>query len=207
MITESVVPLVGLAFVTSITPGPNNTMLLQSGGHYGLRATVPLMLGIAVGLTLVIGSVGMGLGNLLVRQPTVYLALRYACVAYMLYLVWRIGTAGKIDASDHEGDRPVRFTEAMVFQWINPKVWLLALGAFTAYEVEGSVSDDVLLITATCTLINAPCVVAWAGFGAGVRDVLSTPRRVNAFNWTMAALLALSIIPLIQELVAETAAV
>jgi threonine/homoserine/homoserine lactone efflux protein len=197
---------VGFAFVTSITPGPNNTMLLQSGVHYGLRATVPHMLGINLGLALLVACVALGLGHLLMGQPKLYLALRYACAAYMVFLVWRIGTAGDIDTQDHAADRPMRFSEAAMFQWINPKVWVLALGAAASYPVGSTVAHDALVITAICALINAPCLIAWAGFGAGVRDVLSTPRRVNAFNWTMAVLLALSIVPLFVELAAETAA-
>ena len=121
------------AFVTSITPGPNNFMLLASGVNFGFVRTIPHMLGIGIGfLTLLVG-VGLGLGALLTAFPMLHGALKVAGAAYLLYLAWRIGTSRSLGKDGEEKTRPMTFIEAAAFQWVNPKAWVMAVTAMAVY--------------------------------------------------------------------------
>ena len=124
--------LSAFAFVTSITPGPNNLMLLASGMNYGFARTVPHMLGISVGFGVMCLAVGFGLHELFTRHPVVYEVMKWAGVAYLLYLAWRIATAGVVsDAKGSARGKPLTLWEAAAFQWINPKAWAMAVSAFS----------------------------------------------------------------------------
>ncbi|MFO2464434.1 LysE family translocator [Pseudomonas sp. 15FMM2] len=184
------------AFVSSITPGPNNTMLLASGVNFGFRRSIPHAMGISVGFMVLVISVGLGLGEVFKALPWAYTALRYVGAAYLLYLAWKIATSSPM-SDETEGKRsPMTFLGAAVFQWVNPKAWVMALGAITTYTPAQGYFTNVLVIAAVFALINLPSVCVWAGFGSGLRSVLRNPRWLRLFNWSMAALLVLSLYPM-----------
>ncbi|MGO4841915.1 LysE family translocator, partial [Rhizobiaceae sp. 2RAB30] len=112
---------------TSVTPGPNNLMLLASGVNFGFQRTVPHMLGIGAGFLVLLLSIGLGLGALLSAYPALHLALKFAGGAYLLYLAWRIAMSRSLSDSRGEKARPMSFLEAAAFQWVNPKAWMIAL--------------------------------------------------------------------------------
>src|SRR5690606_6658477 len=118
---ETFLALVLFAFTTSITPGPNNLMLLASGVNFGFRRTIPHMLGIGVGFFSLLIGVGLGLGALLESIPVLYVALKFAGGTYMLFLAWKIATSRTIGESKGTKTRPMKLREAAVFQWVNPK--------------------------------------------------------------------------------------
>lgn len=186
------------AFVSSITPGPNNTMLLASGVNFGFRRSIPHAMGISVGFMVLVISVGLGLGQVFKALPWAYTLLRYVGAAYLLYLAWKIATASGIRDVTDEGRKPMTFMEAALFQWVNPKAWVMALGAITTYTpAEGYVSN-VLVIAVVFALVNLPSVCVWVGCGSGLRNVLREPRWLMVFNLSMAALLVLSLYPMLQ---------
>ncbi|MCI1230156.1 MAG: LysE family translocator, partial [Kerstersia gyiorum] len=115
-------------FASSITPGPNNVMLAASGLNFGFRRSIPHMLGISLGMMSMLILVGAGMGSVFLRFPWFYDVLRYAGAAYLLYLAWRIATAGGMDDADQRG-RPMTLLEALLFQWVNPKAWIMVVGA------------------------------------------------------------------------------
>ncbi|MEM8956669.1 MAG: LysE family translocator [Pseudomonadota bacterium] len=185
------------AFVSSITPGPNNLMLLASGASFGLRRTVPHMLGVAVGFGAMLLALGAGLAELYRALPWAQLALKIAGSAYLLWLAWRIATARPdIDPSKSTG-RPFRFIEAAAFQWVNPKAWTMALTALAVYAGGGDWAA-VLAVAAIFTAINLPCVLSWAALGTGMARVLGDPVAVRRINLALAALLVLSLIPILR---------
>ncbi|CAN1575395.1 RhtB Putative threonine efflux protein [Paracoccaceae bacterium] len=195
MTQDLLIALLGFAFVTSVTPGPNNMMLLASGVNFGFRRTLPHMLGISVGHSLMVFLVGMGLAGAFRAWPPALVVLKLASVGYMLWLAWKIAHS----AAPGEGRaaaRPMTFLQAAAFQWVNPKAWAMALGAVAAYVPEPS-----LMAYATVALVfsavNLPSVSVWAGAGQAVRRWLEGPGRLQAFNWTMAVLLVLSLWPVI----------
>ncbi len=187
------------AMVSSITPGPNNLMLLASGVHYGFRATLPHMLGISIGFALMVLAVGVGLAGLFSLFPWLYSLLKWAGASYLLYLAWKIANSGPIDSGNPVAQKagPMRFLNAAAFQWINPKAWVMALGAFSTYVPANGGVLVVALAAGIFGLINLPSVGMWALFGARVRHLLKVERNLRIFNYGMALLLVLSLYPML----------
>lgn len=195
MTAERLTALVVFAFVSSITPGPNNLMLLASGLNYGVRRTLPHMLGVAGGFTLMLVGVGLGFGALFKAVPSAQTIIKALCAIYLLYLAFRIATAGPVNGANKGATaRPTRWYEAVAFQWVNPKAWASALTVFATFA-QGEAVASTLSIAAVFGLVGLPCLAVWTLFGLGLRRVLSDPGLVKWFNWTMALLLILSVIP------------
>jgi threonine/homoserine/homoserine lactone efflux protein len=188
------------ALVTSITPGPNNTMLLASGVNFGFRRTLPHLSGISVGVALLMVSVGIGLGEAFVRWPVLYSVLEAASVIYLLYLAWKIATSGAMQLRKGER-RPMKFHEAIAFQWVNPKAWMMVLTAATTIHLSDSFSFNALAMAGVFYVIGFPCICLWAGFGTAMRRVLSDPKRLRIFNLAMATLLVLTLYPIALKLI------
>ena len=190
------------ALVTSVTPGPNNTMLLASGVNFGFRRTMPHLFGISIGVAILMLCVGFGLGEAFKRLPLLYTILEAASVAYLLYLAWRIGTSGEVKAHGAK-PRPMTFVEAAAFQWVNPKAWMMVLTAATTVRLSADYGMNAAWMSVVLILIGFPCICLWAAFGLGLRRFLSNPRALRIFNVTMAVLLILSLYPLIAHLLPQ----
>ncbi len=188
--------LVGFAFASSVTPGPNNLMLMASGVNFGFRRTIPHMLGIAGGFCALLLAVGFGLGALLHAFPALSLALKVASCAYLLYLAWKVATARGIGSSEGNG-YPMTFLQAAAFQWVNPKAWAMALVAMGAYVSAAQPMLSVVIVALVFTAVNLPSVSVWTGFGIALRRMLADGRRLRVFNVAMGLLLVASIVPLL----------
>jgi threonine/homoserine/homoserine lactone efflux protein len=195
------VGLATFATVTCFTPGPNNTMLMASGINFGMRRTTPHVLGVTLGFAFMVLAVGLGVGQALVASPIVYRALKLVAVAYLLWLAWGIATSGGV-AQGESGARPLSFLEACAFQWVNPKGWIMAVGATTSYAMAGSQLLSAALIAAVFAVIGFASSTSWAVFGAGFRRLLGRPGPVRIINLTLALLLVGSLYPVISELAA-----
>ena len=186
--------------VTSITPGPNNLMLLASGVNFGFRLTVPHMLGISCGFLVMAFAVGLGLAQVFTRLPWIYGVLKWAGAIYMLYLAWRI--ANSAPPADTPPDvcaaKPLGFWGAAAFQWVNPKAWVMAISGFSTYVPATSGLMIVAGAAVLFAVINLPCVSVWALCGAGLRNVLRVRRNLIMFNYGMAVLLVISLYPLLR---------
>ncbi len=195
MTQDLLIALLGFAFVTSVTPGPNNMLLLASGVNFGLRRTVPHMLGISVGHSVMVFLVGLGLAGVFTAWPPALLVLKLASVLYMLWLAWKIANAAAPGAGRVK-PQPMTFLQAAAFQWVNPKAWAMALGAVAAYVTQPSVAAYAL-VAGIFACVNLPSVTVWAAAGQALRRWLDAPARLRAFNWTMAGLLVLSLWPVV----------
>ena len=188
-------PLVLFAAAMCLTPGPSVVLVTASAANFGFRRAVPLMLGITLGFGVMVMAVGFGLAGLFQAEPRLHTMLKYAGAAYLLYLAWRIAHAHAASGGA-AGARPIALVEAVLFTWVNPKGWVTAVGALAAYTTVGG---DVLLQTSViASVLAGAClasVVIWAGFGAAIARFLGTPRARTAFNWSMAGLLVLSLVP------------
>jgi threonine/homoserine/homoserine lactone efflux protein len=187
------------ALVTSITPGPNNTMLLASGVNFGFNRTIPHMLGISCGFFLLVVAVGFGLGAVFQAYPILYTVLRYVGAAYLLYLAWKIAHSGPVGDGADGRAKPISYLGAAAFQWVNPKAWIMAIGAISTYTPMQGYFYNVVVIAAVFAIINLPSVGLWAACGTLLRNVLKDPRWLRVFNWGMAALLVISLYPLLLE--------
>ncbi len=188
------------AFVSSVTPGPNNLMLLASGANYGFRRSVPHMLGISFGHSLMVFLVGVGLMQLFDAVPLAHDLLTGAGILYLLWLAWKIAHAAAPGTADARG-RPFTFLQAALFQWVNPKAWQMALTAITLYASDRSLTGAALVAGVfACT--NLPSISLWTAMGTQLQRLLSSPRRLVVFNWTMAVLLVASLIPVVWPMLA-----
>jgi threonine/homoserine/homoserine lactone efflux protein len=198
MSVETLFALLVYAFVTSVTPGPNNLMLLTSGVNFGFARSIPHMLGIGIGFVVLLLAVGFGLGAVLTAFPLLHTALKIAGGAYLLYLSWKIAMARSLDAKGDDAARPMGFFDAAAFQWVNPKAWVMAVTAMAVYSDPQRPFLSVLLISATFGIVNLPSVSVWAGFGTALRGFLSDPVRLKWFNIVMGLLLAATLWPMLQ---------
>jgi len=199
MTTELLLAFIAFAFVTSVTPGPNNMMLLASGVNFGLRRSLPHMFGISLGFMLLVASVGLGLGQLFEQVPLLYSVLRYLGAAYLLYLAWKIANSGAPDSQSNAAGKPFSFLQAAAFQWVNPKAWIMAIGAITTYTPQENFVVNVLLIAALFALVNCPSVGLWTVAGSLLRNWLSNARALRVFNIGMALLLIASLYPIFAD--------
>ena len=189
------------ALVTTITPGPNNTMLLASGVNFGFRRTLPHILGISAGVALLMLSVGFGLGEAFRRFEVLYTVLEVLSIAYLLYLAWKIGTSGEVQLKKGER-RPMRFYEAIAFQWVNPKAWMMVLTAATTIHLSEEFGTNALLMAVLFIVIGLPCICLWAAFGTAMRRALSNPVWLRTFNIAMALMLVATLYPIVMRLLA-----
>jgi len=198
MRTDVLAAMAVFCFVTAITPGPNNLMLMTSGVNFGFRRTLPHLAGVVLGFCAMVALIGVGLDAIFTRFPAILPAMRYLGAAYMLWLAWKIANAGPAREGESRG-APLGFWAAAAFQWVNPKGWVIAVGALTAYAVFDDYSRNVALIAFIYLVVAVPGGGVWALLGAAMRRALANPRVARPFNWTMAALLAASIVPVFVE--------
>jgi len=184
--------LILFCFVSGVTPGPNNLMLMSSGVNFGFRRTLPHLFGDVFGFALMVALIGFGLDAAFARFPQLLPIMRWAGAAYMLWLAWRIANSGPVREGESRG-RPLGFFGAAAFQWINPKAWSIAIAALTAYSVSDDYAISVAVVAATYLLIGFPGSGVWVVFGAAMRKALGDPRHARRFNISMAALLVASI--------------
>jgi threonine/homoserine/homoserine lactone efflux protein len=190
-------PFVTYTFVMSITPGPNNVMLTASGATFGLRRTFPHLLGICCGFVAQLLAVCAGLGALFDRWPALQTVLAWLGSAYLLYLGWHMlrqrATAGAAAV------RPVRFLEAALFQFLNPKAWVMTLTAATLFlPRELSLVARNAYMAGIMEAIGVPCMTLWALFGSSLRSFLDAPRGRHAFNLAMALALVATAVMMVR---------
>ncbi len=187
------------AIAMSATPGPNNTMVVASGATYGFARTVPHMLGIAAGfpvMLIVLGTAGLPL----LTDPRVHAVLKWVGAAYLLWLAWKIAASDPTPAEPGAkagAGRPLGFLQAALFQWVNPKAWIIAAGALATYtaQAEGGSLAATLLLATLFGLVALPCLGFWTLIGVGTARVLRTRRALRLFNLAMAGLLVASLVP------------
>jgi threonine/homoserine/homoserine lactone efflux protein len=187
MTYDILLPLAVFAFVSSVTPGPNNLMVLASGANFGFRRTLPHMAGISAGFMIMLMLVGLGLAQVFITYPVLKTTLRVISVVYMLYLAWKIATA----AAPVEGlqkKQPMTFMQAAIFQWVNPKAWAMGLTAVTVYAPSQELRT-LAVVALVFGLINLPSVSSWAYLGQKMQLFLTNQRRLKVFNICMALLL------------------
>ncbi|KIC12074.1 membrane protein [Leisingera sp. ANG-M1] len=195
MTYELLTALALFAFVSSITPGPNNLMLMASGANFGFRRTIPHMLGVALGFVFMVLLVGAGLVQVFDAFPVSYTVLKAVSVVYLLWLAWKIANAAPVEAKGG-GGTPMTFLQAAAFQWVNPKAWAMALTAISAYTPDQTLTA-ILLVGVIFGAINLPSVGSWTVLGQQMARFLTSRRRLTLFNWTMAVLLVASLYPVI----------
>ena len=189
--------LATFAFVTVITPGPNNLMLMASGTNFGFVRTIPHMLGVGLGFPMMVVGVGLGVMQLFDIWPASYLLLKAVSVVYLLWLAWKIANAAPPAAAEGASEgRPLTFLQSAAFQWVNPKAWSMALSAITLYAT-GRDLAAVLWVAGVYVGASAISTTSWTVLGQQLRRLIATPSRLRLFNRIMAALLVATLVPVL----------
>jgi threonine/homoserine/homoserine lactone efflux protein len=200
MTNDQLIAFCAFAAISSITPGPNNTMVLASGLNHGFHRSLPHIAGISIGFAILVLGTGAGLHAIFTAVPPLQTVLKYGGALYLVWLAWKLARSGPMqDSGAQEAQQPMSFFGAAAFQWINPKAWVMAVGAVTTYLPHAFGLADALLLAAVYGAICAPCVAAWAGCGVALRSVLQNPRSLRMFNLTAAALLVASLYPMLRS--------
>jgi threonine/homoserine/homoserine lactone efflux protein len=193
----------GFALAMAGTPGPNNTLVTVSGANYGFRRTLPLMSGIAIGVVAIIAVVG-AVGSPLVADPRVGIGLKWAGFVYLLWLAWRIGNArptmnDAVRIGDG-GGKPLTLVQGASFQLVNPKLWAMVAGAVVTYGSTAETESPFAIAVAFGVIFGVATLAStavWTLIGIGAGRFIKTGRAMRVFNWTMASLLVLSLIPIV----------
>lgn len=198
--TSALLPFLAFAIVASATPGPNNILVLATSASHGLRAAIPLILGVALGFGFMVALIGAGLAGSLADHARLQAGLRWLGAGWLLVLAWKIARADIPAIGEREHRPPLGFWTVCAYQWINPKAWIMALATAATYTVPGQpLVPQVLLLAALFVLVSLPCVSGWALLGSGVGRLLDHPARVRTFNVVMGLLLAASAVPPLLE--------
>ncbi len=184
------------AAAACFTPGPNNIMLMASGLNFGFRRTLPCVAGVALGYAFLVAVVGLGLGAVFEAFPVLQVVLKYVGAAYLVYLAAAIALS-RPNVAVTEAGRPITFVKAAMFQWVNVKGWVFAIGTVTAYAAITGYPWNVLLQSAVLLLIGLASAITWLLFGIGLQAIVKSPRAVRIFNVAMALLLLTSLYPVL----------
>jgi threonine/homoserine/homoserine lactone efflux protein len=194
MTAEQAIAFFVFAVVAAITPGPSNLVLTSTGATIGVLRGLPSLCGVAIGMGLMLFLVAFGLGSLVLASPMILQGLKWCGIGFLLWLSWKIATAGRSEATtdtDHVG-----FWRAAAFQWVNPKAWLVSASAVGTYlqADAGSAFTQALAFGVLFVLAALPSCFVWLAFGATAHRLLHTERAVRRFNVAMGALLAGSVL-------------
>lgn len=200
MTVEWFVAVATFAVVTCFTPGPNNTMLMASGLNFGMRRTLPHLLGVSIGFSVMVLAVAFGISGIFAAFPALYEVLKIVSVAYLSWLAWRIATASpEVKEQGPKAGRPFTFIEAAGFQWVNPKAWVMAVGASTTYMLSQSATASVLAMAVIFLAAGLGSSSTWALGGTILRRLIRNVAAVRTLNVVLAALLIASLWPIVRE--------
>ncbi len=193
---ELIAPVTLFGFVAAVTPGPNNIMVTASGSAFGFRRSVPHILGVTFGFPLMFVAIGLGLGEIFLQNPQIHLMLKYGGAAYLFYLAWRIAQAGR-PGSGESGAKPLTFFEAVAFQWVNVKAWMVAVSAIPAFTtVGGNYYAELMVMALIFIAVTLPSISIWCLFGVGIRSLVRTEETARTVNLILAGMVALSVLML-----------
>ncbi|MCL1139066.1 LysE family translocator [Shewanella pneumatophori] len=195
---ELILTIALFAFSSGITPGPNNIMLMSSGVNFGVKRSLPHLLGICIGFPTMVLAIGLGLSAVFQAYPILHSIIKYVGITYLLYLAWLIASSSaKMNGKDTAN--PLSFIQAAAFQWVNPKAWIMGIGAIATFTtMNQALTPQVLTITLVFFFVALPSAFVWLGFGVALKRLLKNQRQQKIFNVTMALLLVLSIVPMIR---------
>jgi len=202
---ELYIVILVFAVSTTITPGPNNIMIMSSGLNFGLKRSLPHLMGICLGFPLMVAGVGLGFGAIFERFPVIHEVIKVLGVLYLIYLAYLVATSAPKSLDNNTSEtKPLTFIQAALFQWINPKAWVMATGAVAAYTTQdASIMLQVMFISLAFLIAGVPCVGMWLVCGTWLKRFLKEVKYQRLFNLTMALLLIVSILPVIGELKAS----
>lgn len=182
-----------LAFSSLVTPGPNNLMVMHSGLNFGLKRTLPHIFGILAGVGVMLFFISFGLGYVFSKIPEVALAIKLIGSMYLLYLAWKISQMNE-KKTDTDISKPLTFMQAAMFQWVNPKAWVILIAFSGVFHFFESPLINAAALLLTISLLNIPCLGVWIGGGRALQRIINSDKARNRMNYFLAFLLGLSVI-------------
>ena len=193
------IAFIAFAAAALFTPGPNNIMLMASGLNYGFRRTLPHVAGVTIGFSFLVAVIGLGLGAVFAAYPVLHTILKYAGAAYLIYLAIVIAMSGPAETDGTGQGRPMTFFGAALFQWVNVKGWVIAVGAITAYTAIAAYPLNIATLSVLLFLVGLASSMTWVVLGTSLQSLVKSPRAVRVFNIVMALLLLASLYPVLKE--------
>ncbi|MDP1932453.1 MAG: LysE family translocator [Gammaproteobacteria bacterium] len=197
MLPEQLLPLTLFIIAMVATPGPNNLMLMASGANFGFRRTVPHILGISIGCQLLLLAIALGIGQLFTLYPQALIVLRVLGATFLFYLAWLLVRPARKSLQVGRDAQPLSFWQATLFQWVNPKAWVMGITAVATYSNPAQFTVSAAVIALLFLVLGAPLISAWAYGGSALKFWLQQGRRLVCFNWSMAVLLLASLYPIL----------
>jgi threonine/homoserine/homoserine lactone efflux protein len=198
---DLLIALIGFAVASSITPGPNNLLVLTSGLNHGVPRSLPLIAGISFGFAFMLVVIGIGLGSVIRTNASLHTAAKVFGLVYMLWLAWKVASSTpSLEVDNGQAARPLSAVTGVTFQWVNPKAWAIALTATAAFSAADAAMVSLAWIVGVFLMISFGSLSAWAAFGSLMRRLIDTPAKLRAFNMTMALLLLASALPVAYDL-------
>lgn len=176
------IAFIAFAAAALFTPGPNNIMLMASGLNYGFRRTLPHVAGVTIGFSFLVAVIGLGLGAVFAAYPVLHTILKYAGAAYLVYLAILIAMSGPEDKTSESEGRPMTFFGAALFQWVNVKGWVIAVGAITAYTAIAAYPLNIATLSILLFLVGLASSLTWVVLGTSLQSLVRSPRAVRIFN-------------------------
>lgn len=189
---SELVALVPFAFVGTVSPGPNNTVLWASGLRFGFRPTIPHVLGTALGIGVLVVGVSAGIGALLEAVPAAELVLKVVGSLYLLYVAYLVLGSGGVGRT--EVSNPLTVWQAIAFQCVNPKAWIFAIAAVGTFLPPGLpwvVGVAVLAGILMAVVVGSSSI--WAVGGAALGRVVDDERTRRIISIGLAAMLVASV--------------
>lgn len=199
MSQQLVIAYILFASAAAFTPGPNNVMLMTSGLNYGFQRSLAHLAGVTIGYSVMLGLVGLGLGAVFTAYPILQTILKYAGAVYLTWLAYVIATSKPADAQSAAAGRPMTFTGAALFQLVNVKGWVIAVGSVSAYAAIASYPWNMIVLATIVCVITFGSSLTWLLFGTALQSLVKSPRAIRIFNITMAVLLLASLYPVLVE--------
>lgn len=193
---EIYLPIFLFCLSSSITPGPNNIMLMTSGLNFGVRRTVPHLLGVNIGFPLMVAAIGLGLGYVFISHPVIHTPVKLIGAAYLLFLAWKIANSASPKSKDKQ-NKPLTFLQAAIFQWVNPKAWVIAIGAIATFTTIEDYNYKLLIILTGYLILGGISMLVWLLFGASLQKIIRNQGHIQYFNILMGVVLAASVIPMV----------
>lgn len=185
--------------VMAITPGPNNIMILASGLNFGIRKSIPHLLGIAIGFPMMLIAVGFGLETLIKTIPGIYVFVKVVGLGYLLFLAYKLFTTVKQKQLNNSA-KPLTFLQAVLFQWVNPKAWMMIFSGIGVFATDANIQATTLVLALSFFIVIFPCNGSWLFLGSKMKKLIKTDQHYKLFNRTMAILLLVSVLPSVIEI-------
>jgi threonine/homoserine/homoserine lactone efflux protein len=194
-----VISVLTFAFTMAMTPGPNNALFLSSGLTFGYKATIPHIIGVIVGFPLMTLMVGLGLGQIFASYPIILTILKIISILYLLWMAYHMANiTGNANDDKNKQDRPLSFLQAVMFQWVNPKAWIMAISSISVFTTSIEYKyQQLLVVTFLYFIVGFVSTNFWTLGGVLLKKFINSAKTVRMINIILAIFMLVSVLPFV----------